>query len=112
MVGRIRIMLGLQAEGITSSVDFSAFDIAAENEHGVGVSVIGAPGTVFAGSAAKLRHGDKGDVFCIVAKVAPEGSDACGEIAETVGELAVDAALVLMCVPTADVGESSFYSKI
>src|SRR5664279_2517298 len=25
MVGRIRIMLGLQAEGITSSVDFSAF---------------------------------------------------------------------------------------
>ena len=82
-----------------AAVHLAAFDIAAEDEHGVGVAVIGAAGAVFVGGAAELRHGDEGDVLGVVAHVAPEGGDACGEIAEAIGELAVDAALVLMGVP-------------
>src|SRR5450631_2049247 len=37
------------AEAGPASVDFSTFDLTAKNKHGVGVSVIGAAGSVFAG---------------------------------------------------------------
>src|ERR1035438_1190848 len=87
-----------------AAVDFSAFDIAAEDEHGVGVTMVGAAGAVFASGAAELRHGHEGDVFRVVAKVAPEASDGCGEVAETVGELAFGASLIVMRVPALAVG--------
>ena len=95
-----------------ATVDFAAFDIAAEDEHGVGVAMVGAAGTVFAGRAAELRHGNEGDVFRAVAEVAPKGGDGGGEVAKTVGELAFCTALIVMGVPALDVGESSFNTEI
>jgi hypothetical protein len=100
------------AEAGPAAVDFAAFDGAAEDEHGVGVAVVGAAGAVLARGAAEFGHGDQGDVFGIVAHVAPEGGDGGGELAQAVGELAVDAALVLMGVPAADVGEGRFNAEV
>ena len=95
-----------------AAIDLAAFHVAAENKHRVGVTVVSAAGAVFAGGAAELRHGDQGDVFGIVAQVAPEGGDGGGEVAEAVGKLAVDAALVLMRVPSADVGECGLDAEV
>ena len=94
------------------AVDFAAFDLAAEDEHGVGVAVVGAAGAVLVGGAAEFGHGDKGDVFGVGAHVAPEGGYGIGEVTEAIGELAFDAALVLVSVPAADVGEGGFYAEV
>ena len=95
-----------------AAVDFAALHICSQNKHRIGVAVIGAAGAVFTGGAAELRHGDQRDVGGIVSQVAPEGRNGSREVGEAIGELAVDAALVMMRVPAVDVSESSLDSEI
>ena len=76
------------------------------------MAVICAAGTVLARGAAELRHGDQRDVFCVVAEVSPECRDGRREIAEAIGKLAIDCALVLMRVPSADIGKRSLNAEV
>src|SRR6185312_774543 len=88
-----------------AAVHLAALYLAAEHEHGVGVTVIGAAGAVLMSGASELRHGDQRDVLGAVAHVAPEGCDAVGEVAEPAGKLAIHATLRVMRIPSIDIGE-------
>src|ERR1700722_3396124 len=95
-----------------ASVDFSAFHRTAENEHDVGVAVVGAAVSVFAHGAAKLRHADDDGIFAEIAKVGPEGRERLREFSKHVGELAFGCAFVDVMVPSTDVGESNLHAEI
>ena len=59
-------------EARPAAVDFASLDWAAQDEHHVGVAVVGAAIAVFARGASKLRHGDDDSVFAKIAEVCPE----------------------------------------
>ena len=74
--------------------------------------MVGAPGSVLMGGAAKFRHGDEHDIFSTVAHILPEGSDTLAEVGEAAGQLTSGGALVLVRIPPADIGKSSLDAKI
>ena len=64
------------------------------------------------GGSAEFAHGDERDGFRARAQVSPEGGDGVGKVAQAVGELAVDAALVLVRIPATDIGEGGLDTEI
>src|SRR5215510_4930560 len=83
----------------------SALHRAAQDEHGRGMSVVGAPVAVLAHGAAELRHGQHDHVAHALPQVAIEGGQVLGELGETEGELPALVALVGVRVPAPHVGE-------
>ncbi len=105
------IELGLIEAG-PAAVDFAAFHRTAQDEHHVGVAVVGAAVAVFARGAAELRHGDDYRVFAEIAKIGPEGGERLREVGEHVGKLAFDRAFIDVVVPSADVGKGDLHAEI
>ena len=85
---------------------------ASEDEHYVGVAVVGAAVAVFSGRAAEFGHGYYYRVFSQIAEVGPESGDRLREIAEHVGDLALGAAFVDVVVPASYVGEGYLHSEV
>src|SRR5205085_11107166 len=63
------------------AIDLATFYRAAEDEHDVGVSVVGAAVAVFARGAARFRHGYDDGIFGHVAQAGPDGSNRLREVA-------------------------------
>ncbi len=90
------------------AVNFPAARRAADDEHGVGVAVVGAAVAVLSCRAPELRHREDHHVVHARAEVCVEGVDAARKFRQTRRELAARAALVDMRVPTAHVRERHF----
>ena len=95
-----------------SSVDFSALDWTSQNEHHVGVAVVGAAIAVFADGASEFGHSDDDGVFGKVAEIDPEGSDGLRKLAKNIGNLALRAAFVDVMVPASDIGEGDLHAEV
>jgi hypothetical protein len=94
------------------AVHLAATHGSAQDEHDVGVTVIGAPGAVLARCAAELRHGNEDYVFSIVAHVGPKGGETVAEFLQAIGQLSILISLILMSIPPADVGEGGFHAEV
>src|ERR1700722_557200 len=105
------VELGLVQTG-PSSVDFSALDWTSQNEHHVGVAMVGAAIAVFADGASEFGHGDDDGVFAEVAEVGPEGSEGLRKLAKNIGNLALGAAFVDVMVPASDIGEGDLHAEV
>ena len=82
-----------------ASVDFAALHRAAQNEHYVGVAVVGAAIAVLARRASELRHRDDDGVFAQIAEIDPERGERLREVAEHIRQLAFRRAFVDVMVP-------------
>ena len=82
-----------------AAVHLAALHRAAENEHHIGVAVVGAAVAVFARGASELRHGDDDGVFAEIAEIGPESGERLREVAEHIRELAFGRAFVDVMVP-------------
>src|SRR3954470_2199138 len=62
--GEVPVLVELfGGEAGPAAVDFASVDGTSENEHGVGVAVVGAAVAVLFGGAAKFGHGDEDNFF-------------------------------------------------
>lgn len=66
------------------AVDLSAFDVAAHDEHAIGVAMVGATIPVFLGGTPEFTHGHKDDVFHAVAQVLMKSGEALAEILQQI----------------------------
>src|SRR6266852_9659286 len=103
------VELGL-IESRPLAVYFTALHRTAHYEHHVGVTVVGAAVTVFAGGAAEFRHGDNHGVLGEIAKVNPEGGERLRKIAQDICDLPLRAAFVNVMVPSTDIGECNLHA--
>src|SRR5215468_2156936 len=78
----------------------SALHGTAQDEHGRGMSMVGAPVAVLAHGAAELRHGQHHYVAHALPQITIEGGQALGEFRETERELPALVALVGVRVPS------------
>src|SRR5215471_10353502 len=85
---------------------------AAQDEHGGGMAVIGAPVAVLAHGAAELRHGEDHHVAHALSQIAVESGEALGELGEAKGKLATLVALIGVGVPAAHVGEGDLEADV
>src|SRR6516162_3924256 len=85
---------------------------AAEDEHDVGVAVIGSAVAVLAGRTPELGGCDQYRILGQRTQVNPEGGNCLREVAEHVAQLSFHCALVDVMVPTSDVGEGDLDAKI
>src|SRR5215472_13466078 len=90
----------------------SALHGAAQDEHGRGMSVVGAPVAVLAHGAAELRHGQHHHVAHALPQIAIEGGQALGELGKTEGELPALIPLVRVGVPATHVGEGDLEADV
>src|ERR1035438_1930049 len=95
-----------------ASVNSSAAHRAAEDEHHIGVAVIGTAIAVFARRASELRHGDDQRLLRQRTQINPECSYGLREVAQNVGELAFHGTFIHMVVPATDVGERNLYAEV
>src|SRR5688572_29258262 len=102
----------LALESGPAAVDFATSNVAPEGEHGGGVAVVGAAVAVLEHRAAELRHGEDHDVAHTVAEVLGEGGEGGAEIAQTVGELALLAALRDVRIPAFHVREGDLQTHV
>ena len=72
------------------------------------MTVIGSAGAVLTDRAAEFGHRDYHDVFHAVAHVTIKGGQTLSEFSQTIRKLASLVALIGVCVPARDVGESDF----
>src|ERR1700685_2262739 len=87
------VELGIGEAG-PASVNAATANVAAHDEHAVGVAVVGAAVAVFFCGASEFAHGDDDDVLHAVTHVLMERGESLAEIFEEIGELAVDATFV------------------
>src|SRR5215469_11616250 len=85
---------------------------AAQDEHGGGMAVVGAPVAVLAHGAAELRHGEHHHIAHALSQIAVESGEALGELGEAEGELAALVALIGVGVPAAHVGEGDLEADV
>src|SRR5436190_18538458 len=83
----------------------TAADTAANDEHGVAMTVIRAAVAVFVHGAPELRHRQYHDVRHAIAEIADERRNAARQIVEPTGKLTLDRSLVDMSVPSAEIRE-------
>src|SRR5215468_5970281 len=84
-----------------------AFHRTAEDEHDAAVAVVGAAIAILACGTPELGHGDDRDIFHTVAHIVDECGERAGELARHVAQLV---GLVLMVIPSADLGERGFHA--
>ena len=94
-----------QREPGPAAVDLAALHRSADEEHRIGVAVIGAAVAVFRDRAAELRHRQDHDVLHPRAEVGGERGDPLREVVEAIGQLAGGGALVGMVIPLRRLGE-------
>src|ERR1700686_3597220 len=94
------------------AVDFATFNGAAEHEHDISVPVIGSTGTVLLCRTPELGHGHEDYVLRVAAHIGPESGDALAEVTQTIGQLSVHTALILVRIPATDVSERGFHAQV
>src|SRR5262245_44391353 len=94
------------------TVDLLALHVAADDEHRRRVTVVRPTIAILPRRAAELRHRENRDVRHAVAEVLHERADRFREIVEPRRQLARRAALIHVCVPSADVGERDLQTNI
>ena len=99
-------------ESWPAAVHLAALHRAAENEHHIRVTVIGAAIAVLARGASELRHRDDNGVFAEIAEIDPERGERLREVTEHVCQLTFGRALVDVMVPARDVGERNLHAKV
>src|SRR5215831_3263573 len=90
----------------------SALHRAAQDEHGRGMPMVGAPVAVLAHGAAELGHGQHHYVAHALPQITIEGGQALGEFREAEGELSALVALVGVRVPSPHVGEGDLEPNV
>src|SRR5215472_8826824 len=94
------------------AVDLAAFDIAAHDEHTVGVAVVGSAIAIFLGGAAEFAQSDDDHVLHAVTHVLVKRRETSAKVPQKIGELALRAAFVDVVVPTAAIDEYNFDADI
>ncbi len=97
------------------AVDFAAAHIAAQNEHDIGVAMVGSAIAVFFRGAAELGHGDQRDVCHAIAQVLMESRERLAKLRQVIRKLSrsgLAAHFVHVRVPAADVGEGHFQADV
>src|SRR5581483_10947405 len=95
-----------------AAVNFLPVYGAAKDKHHVRMTMIGASVSVFAHSAAELRHGDDDGVFSEIAKVYPKSSEGLREVAQHIGDLAFRAAFIDVVIPATYVRKRDLHTQI
>src|SRR5690349_25126221 len=94
------------------AIDFSSSHRTTDDEHCVGMAMIGAAIPVFPRRATEFGHADYDSIFAEIAQVGPEGGQRAGEIAQHVGQLALGVAFIHVVVPASDVSECNLYTQV
>src|SRR2546428_427911 len=102
----------LGREAGPASINAPAAHAAADNQHGVSMTVIGSAISILVHRAPELRHCQHDRILHAVAEIGNEGGDAAREIVEAGRELALCGALVHMRVPAADVRERNLEAHV
>ena len=76
-------------EARPAAVHLAALHRAAENEHYIRVTVIGAAVAVLARRASELRHRDDNGVFAEIAEIDPESGERLREVTQHIRQLAL-----------------------
>src|SRR6202041_2873230 len=93
-------------------VHLSALDVAAHQQHAVGMTVIGAAVAVFMCRPAEFRHADEHDVSHAIAHILMERGDSLPQIAKQIRELSLHATLIDVVVPASAVKEGNFQTQV
>src|SRR6185437_277302 len=100
--GQIAVLVQMiAAQPRPVAVNFAALHPAAEDEHHVGMAVVGAAVAVLFHGAAKLRHSDQQNILLPRSQVGPEGAESGTEAGEVGGQLPLGATFVDVMVPSA-----------
>ena len=99
-------------ESRPAAVHLAALHRAAENEHDIGMAVIGAAIAILARRAPELRHRDDNGVFAEIAEIDPESGERLREVAQHVCQLPFRRALVDVMVPARNVGERYLHAQV
>src|ERR1700733_12078280 len=76
------------------------------------MTMVRAPGSVLMHRASELRHADQCDVLGLVSHIRPERRNRLAELLQPAGKLSIHATLILVRVPSPDIGKSSFDSQV
>src|SRR5206468_8141126 len=95
-----------------ASVDAPAADVAADHQHRVSVSMIGAAVAVLGHRPAELAHRQNDDVAHAIAEVTVQRGDSAAEVVEPRAELPRARALIHVRVPAARFGERDLEADV
>src|SRR5262245_26800752 len=109
-VAAIVALLGCESRPF--AVNASSAHVAADDQHGVPVPVIGAAVAVFLQRAPELRHGEDHGVGHAIAQVDHERGDAAREIVEAIAQLTLRRSLIDVSVPPADVRKRDLEAQV